>query len=72
MTHSIVLAHEVDWGGWRNAARRLALEEVPPENVVWSVEAPSDLFASQAEEAPSLPRRGRSTFPALWSTSRKR
>ena len=51
MTRSIVLAHEVDWGGWRNAARRLALENVPPEEVVWSVEAPSDLFASQAEEA---------------------
>ncbi len=51
MTRSIVLAHEVDWGGWRNAARRLALENVPPEEVVWSVETPSDLFASQAEEA---------------------
>jgi len=42
---SVSLAHEVDWVGWRNAARRLALAGVPPEQVVWSVESPTDLFA---------------------------
>lgn len=43
---SVVLAHEVDWQGWRTAARRLALEGVAPEHVLWSVGAPDDLFAS--------------------------
>ncbi len=42
---SITLAHEVDWAGWRSAARSLALEGVAPEQVVWSVGAPDDLFA---------------------------
>ncbi len=49
---SVVLAHEVDWGGWRAAARGLALEGVPPEGVVWSVGEPDDLFASDAPEPP--------------------
>ena len=42
---SIVLAHEVDFAGWRVAARDLAVEGVPPEAVIWSVGAPDDLFA---------------------------
>ena len=42
---SVVLAHEVDWDGWRTAARSLALEGVEPEGVVWSVGSPDDLFA---------------------------
>jgi DNA polymerase len=51
--HGVTLAHEVDWGGWRDAARRLALEGVPPEQVVWSVRAPDDLFADA--DPPGLP-----------------
>jgi DNA polymerase len=51
---SVVLAHEVDWEGWRNAARRLALGGVPPERVAFSVGAPDDLFAAApAAEAPT-------------------
>ena len=46
-----MLAHEVDWGGWRNSARDLALGGVRPEDVVWSVQAPDDLFAG-GEDAP--------------------
>jgi len=42
---SVALAHEVDFEGWRLAARRLISEEVPPESVLWSVGAPDDLFA---------------------------
>ena len=42
---SVVLAHEVDWDGWRTAARALALGGVGPDNVVWSVRAADDLFA---------------------------
>ncbi len=52
MTQSVVLAHEVDWGGWRDAARRLILDGVPPADVVWSVREPDDLFASGAEPPP--------------------
>ena len=50
---SVSLAHEVDFEGWRQAARRLALQDVPPGEVVWSVGAPDDLFASApaADEA---------------------
>ena len=55
MTHAVTLAHEVDWGGWRDAARRLALQGVAPEDVVWSVHAPGDLFAFGAEPPPALP-----------------
>jgi DNA polymerase len=40
-----VLAHEVDWDGFRAAARGCALDGVPPEQVVWSVREAHDLFA---------------------------
>ncbi len=63
MTQSIVLAHEVDWDGWRNAARRLALEGVPPEETVWAVGAPADLFASEAEEVPQAAPAGTFNVP---------
>ena len=52
---SVVLAHEVDWAGWRAAARGLALEGVTPEQVVWSVQAPDDLFAAAAAGAGATP-----------------
>ncbi len=48
---SAVLAHEVDWGTWRASARALALADVAPEDVVWSVRSASDLFAEPEEEA---------------------
>jgi DNA polymerase len=43
--HSIVLAHQVDFAGWRRAARALTLRGVPPEQTVWGVEEAADLFA---------------------------
>ena len=55
MTHSIVLAHEVDWEGWRTAARRLILAGVPPTDLVWSVREPDDLFAADPEPPPASP-----------------
>jgi DNA polymerase len=48
---TVVLAHEVDWAGFRAAARALALRGVPPERVVWSVREIDDLFG----EAAALP-----------------
>ena len=59
---SVVLAHEVDWGGWRAAARTLALQGVPPEDAVWSVRAADDLFA-EVEDAPAAPVSGSFTVP---------
>jgi DNA polymerase len=58
---SVVLQNVVDFAGWRTAARSLALQGVPPEQVVWSVEEADDLFAEPAETAPvqgafSVPR----------------
>jgi probable DNA metabolism protein len=46
---SVELAHQVDWAGWRAAARSLAASGVPPDQVVWSVGAPDDLFAEPGE-----------------------
>jgi DNA polymerase len=60
---AVVLAHEVDWGGWRDAARGLALEGVKPEDVVWSVRAPDDLFAAAAEDKPAVAPSGTFNVP---------
>ena len=38
----IVLNHETDWQGWRNATRALVLAGVPPDDVRWSVRAHPD------------------------------
>jgi DNA polymerase len=51
--HSVVLQHVVDFEGWRAAARSLALQGVPPEQVIWSVEEASDLFAGPSGVAPA-------------------
>ncbi len=51
---NVVLAHEVDWEGFRVAARRCALAGTPPDDVLWSVGMPDDLFAGDPPpEAPS-------------------
>ena len=55
---SVVLAHQVDFEGWRQAARALAIAGTPPEAVIWSVGAPDDLFADTAEAAGSAPAPG--------------
>ncbi len=47
---TIVLAHQVDFEGWRSAARALATAGTPPDSVIWSVGAPDDLFASAEPE----------------------
>ncbi len=58
-----MLAHEVDWDGWRAAARALALDGVAPEQTVWSVAAPDDLFAALDDGAPKPPPSGAFTLP---------
>ena len=44
----VELASETDFDGWRAAARRLALADVPPEHVTWSVGASDSLFTTDA------------------------
>ncbi len=60
---SIVLAHEVDWGAWRAAARSLALGDVAPEDVVWSVRNVEDLFAEPEAENEAAAPTGAFTVP---------
>jgi len=60
---SVVLAHEVDWAGWRAAARALALADVAPEDVVWSVRNVDDLFAEPESEAETVAPTGAFTVP---------
>ena len=57
-----MLAHEVDWVGWRGAARSLALGGVAPDDVVWSVRAADDLFA-EPDPPDAAPPPGAFTVP---------
>jgi uracil-DNA glycosylase len=43
--HVIALDSEIDFTGWRNAARAFVLNDIPPEDVTWTVTGPTpDLF----------------------------
>lgn len=58
---TVTLDQSDDFDGWRDAARALVLAHVPPEQIMWQVGAPNDLFASDdplpAANAPlSVPR----------------
>jgi uracil-DNA glycosylase len=51
--HYIILDSETDFGGWRNAARALALADVKPADTIWSVKGAEDeLFAEPAQPLP--------------------
>jgi len=53
---TVMLATPDDFDGWRDAARGLALERVPPESVIWQVgEAVGDLFADPGESRRASP-----------------
>ena len=41
----VTLAHQTDFAGWRQAARRLIVDDIAPEDVSWSVGAADTLFA---------------------------
>ncbi len=53
----VALAEPDDFDGWRDAARALAAEGVPADDVVWQVgDAPADLFAGESNaRAPAAP-----------------
>ncbi len=50
--HHIILDHETDFDGWRTAARSLALADVTPAEVAWSVKGDDELFAPTATPLP--------------------
>jgi hypothetical protein len=43
--NTIILEHETDFDGWRQAARTLVLDGVKPEEVMWSVRGEAELFS---------------------------
>jgi DNA polymerase len=55
--HTIILARETDFDGWRKAARALALNDVKPSDVTWAVRG----NAPEPAE-PLLPEPPRGTF----------
>ncbi|MBP0438197.1 UdgX family uracil-DNA binding protein [Tianweitania sediminis] len=50
----VLLEGETDFAGWRDAARRLALNNVAPETVTWSTGRDGDLFGSR-DPLPEIP-----------------
>jgi len=50
------LASEIDFAGWRAAARRLRSEHQAPDEVLWTVDGEGDLFGDEAQApAPTPP-----------------
>ena len=68
------LAEPDDFEGWRDAARGLAAEGVPPDAVLWQVgDVPVDLFAGAPDEAeppPAAPSPGFSVPRAFLDVAR--
>ncbi|TPG13672.1 UdgX family uracil-DNA binding protein [Sphingomonas oligophenolica] len=55
----VTLPEPDDFDAWRDAARALIADAVPPEDVVWQVgDAPTDLFAGEAESRATAPSTG--------------
>ncbi|HEY0326389.1 MAG TPA: uracil-DNA glycosylase, partial [Allosphingosinicella sp.] len=47
--HSVLLADEDDFEGWRDSARALAIAGIPPGEVTWQVgQGGGDLFGDEA------------------------
>src|ERR1700709_2630857 len=60
----ITLDSEIDFEGWRKAARMLALNNIAPSEVTWTVEGrEADLFEASAP-APIEPPHGTFNVPA--------
>lgn len=58
--YNVQLASQTDFAGWRDAARRLALNEVRAEDVSWHVSAGSD---APQNDLPSMPEGAQLTVP---------
>lgn len=50
--HFIILDRETDFDGWRQAARTLALNDVKPSDVTWTVEGNAPELVEPAANAP--------------------
>jgi len=65
--HTVSLASQTDFAGWRDAARALALNGVDPADVSWTVDGDDagDLFASPASTAglPPVPAKAELRVP---------
>ncbi len=61
----VTLATPDDFEGWRDAARRLAAQDVPPEAVLWRVGAErGDLFGAESDaDEPARPAAARFSVP---------
>ncbi|MGX9428709.1 MULTISPECIES: UdgX family uracil-DNA binding protein [Bradyrhizobium] len=63
--HHIILGSETDFDGWRKAARTLVLNEVPPDDVTWTVRNNEvEPFDGLDREAPLEPPHGTFSVPA--------
>ena len=51
--YSVRLASQTDFAGWRDAARRLALNEVRPEDISWQVETDQALHDNRLPVIPA-------------------
>ncbi|WP_426435014.1 UdgX family uracil-DNA binding protein [Bradyrhizobium genosp. P] len=56
----IMLDNDTDFDGWRKAARRLALNDVTPSDVTWTVRNEAELFSAEGVNA--LPDAPHATF----------
>ncbi len=52
---TILLRPGADLSGFRDAARRLVAQKVPPEAVTWSVETAPSLFGSAPQPSTDAP-----------------
>ena len=63
--HHIILDSEIDFDGWRQAARTLALNGVNPSDVTWTVRGNEpELFEAQNIEEPPEPPQNSFNVPA--------
>ncbi|MBN9250171.1 MAG: TIGR03915 family putative DNA repair protein, partial [Mesorhizobium sp.] len=57
---NVALASETDFAGWRNAARKLALNDIAPQAVTWVVDASA---AKEEETLPEAPEKAHLDVP---------
>jgi DNA polymerase len=51
----VTLTEPDDFDAWRDAARALVAQDVPPDDVVWQVGAATDLFGGSDDPLPAAP-----------------
>jgi len=59
--NGVILKHQTDFDGWRQAARTLVLDGITPADVTWSVEGDEDQLFATTKTA-SQPRSSNETF----------